>query len=482
MKELYKFYRAVSCLTFSVLLSGVLFSQSARTLTVHPNTVVDQYIHGFYTSLPANYTTSGKKYPLLVFLHGQGEIGDGSEASLPVVLRNGPPMQIDQQLNNNKEAHFPDPVTVGGQSWEFIVVAPQLNAWPPNGPEQVTVNNLINYAIANYRIDSSKIYLTGLSMGGGIAWEYPGYSGPLYARRLAGLLVVAGASWPDESRVIQIVQEHLPVWATHNENDPNVPSWYTTSYIDLMNQHNADPAPLMTIFPVSGHGGWLDTYGAPDDGNGAHPGIINNAGLNVYQWMAQYKRAGDNVILDVTPLPVTWGNYQAVLTDSSSVVVSWSTLLERNNRYFIVQRSADGLGFTNLDTVAATGQPHIYDYTDISPLAGVNYYRLLQVDLDGKLAYSGIMKTELSAFSQLSLRLKPNPAPDIVSLEMTNAGLGRLEVSLSDAAGKILRKWTFEKQAPHWIQAIDPGNLPPGTYFITVQGTKTREVCSFLRN
>jgi hypothetical protein len=485
MEELYKFCRTMVCLALFTAAPGLLFSQSKRTLTAHANTAIDQFINGYYISLPANYDNSGKKnYPLLIFLHGDGEIGDGSAASLPAVLRNGPPMQINQQVNNNVDAHFPDPVVVGGQSFEFIVLSPQIIQQPAqNGPEQIMVDDIINYALANYRVDASKISLTGLSMGGGIAIEYPGQSADLYGKRLSSLLGVAISSFNAPDRVTQIAQANLPVWLTVNQGDGNGVADHTNGYIQQLIAIGATPTPLETVFPVSGHGGWIDTYGAPDDGNGSHPGITNSAGLNVYQWMAQYKRVGNNVILDVVqPLPVTWGPYGAVVTDSSTVRVDWSTALEQNNRYFIVQRSADGSRFSPLDTVPAAGQPYSYSYTDVNPLPVADFYRLEQVDLDGKYSYSAIMQVALPAGGGISLRLTPNPSPGLIYLELKNAETGTLEVSLSDVLGRVLHQWSFEKQGQIWSQSIDPGNLAAGTYFIMVKGMKTREVRSFIRS
>jgi len=478
MKELYKFGRALLCLLLFAGTPGLLFSQSKRTLTAHANTPIDSYINGFYTSLPANYDNTTKKYPLLIFLHGIGEVGDGSAASLPAVLRNGPPMQINQQVNNNTDANFPDPVVVGSQSFEFIVLSPQMITQPDqNGPEQQMVDDIINYAIANYRVDESKISLTGLSMGGGIAIEYPGQSAALYGKRLASLLAIAIASYDASDRVKEIANANLPVWLTVNQGDAD-PYTNTTGYIQQLTTLGATPTPLLTVFPVSGHGGWVDTYGAAGT-----PGVLNSSGQNVYQWMAQYKRVGDNVILDLGgPLPVTWGPYQAVLTDSGSVRINWSTLTEQNNNYFIVQRSGDGRQFTNLDTVAAANQPHSYSALDPAPLPGSSYYRLAQQDLDGKLSYSGVMQVTNTSVSTMSLRLAPNPARGTIYLQLANAEQGRLEVSLSDAMGRTLQKWTFSKSSQRWNQPIDPGTLPAGTYFITVKGARTREVRSFIRS
>jgi len=291
MKQLYKLFRAATlCLAVTLLVPGLLHAQK-RTLTAHASTKIDNIIGGFYTSLPASYNSSGSKtYPLLIFVHGIGEEGDGSAAALPAVLRNGPPMQINQEVNYGKDANFPDPVVVNGKSFEFIVVSPQFNQWPTWAGEVQAMNDMINYCIANYRVDASKIYMTGLSMGGGITWDCAGSTSN---NRLAGVVVVAGASSPSAGAVSQIIKEHLPVWATHNLNDPTVPESATVAWVNQINSGGANPQALETIFNATGHGGWIPTYGAPGT-----PGITNSAGQNVYQWMLQYKRSGDNILID----------------------------------------------------------------------------------------------------------------------------------------------------------------------------------------
>ncbi|MBS1603360.1 MAG: T9SS type A sorting domain-containing protein [Bacteroidetes bacterium] len=481
MRELYKSCTALLCLALFIQIPSLLFAQAKRTLTAYPNTAIDAYINGFYVSLPASYATGSRSYPLLIFLHGIGEVGDGSPSQLPAVLRNGPPMQINQQVNNNVDAHFPDPVVVNGNSYEFIVIAPQLSTQPDqNGPEQAMVDDIINYASSHWRVDATKISLTGLSMGGGIGIEYPGQSASLYGDKLASFLGVAVASYNATDRTKEIAAAHLPVWLTVNSGDPTGPYSYTVGYIDQLNTLNATPAPVETIFNASGHGGWVDTYGAPTDGGGAHPGITNSNGLNVYQWMAQYKRVGNTVQVDAgtTPLPVTWGVYDARL-NRGAVTVSWSTVQEQNNRFFIIQRSADGKYFANLDTTAAANAPHAYSYVDKAPLPTTGYYRVMQVDLDGRTGYSGIMSVNSSAAQPLSL--KPNPTAGILYLEMVNADQGRLELTLVDASGRTLRKWTFDKQTLYWSQAINTDGLPAGTYHLTVRGSNTRTTRTFVK-
>ena len=322
MKQLYKLFRAAAlCLAVTLLVPSLLHAQK-RTLTAHASTTIDNFIGGFYTSLPASYNSGSQSYPLLIFIHGIGEIGNGSAAALPAVLRNGPPMQINNQVNYGINANFPDPVTVNGKSFEFIVVSPQFNQWPSWADQVTALNDLINYCINNYRVDASKIYMTGLSMGGGITWDYAGSTSN---NRIAGVVVVAGAASPSPGAVAQIIKYHVPVWATHNLNDPTVPESATVAWVNQINSGGANPQALETIFNASGHGGWGPTYGAP-----GIPGITNSAGQNIYQWLLQYKRSGDNVVIDngstttQAPPTVSAGSNVTITLPTSSTTLTGS--------------------------------------------------------------------------------------------------------------------------------------------------------------
>jgi predicted esterase len=470
MKKLYHFLRGGSiCLAFFLFIPFISFSQT-RTQTARANTTIDAFCNGFYESLPPDYNSTSKHYPLMVFLHGQGEIGDGSPSQLPSVLVNGPPMKI-------KNGTFPDPVTVNGQSYNFIVISPQLNTWPVWGDEQTAVNDIINYAIAHYRVDTSRMYLTGLSMGGGIAWEYASYNDGTvdYVKRLAGLLVVAGASFPESERAAAMAQDHLPVWATNNQDDPTVPSYYSIDYVQEMNDDGANPAAMVTIFPVSGHGGWVETYNT----------LTDAAGLTVYEWMLQFQRVGNNVVVGGSILPVVLTSYTATLApDQLQVDVNWSTAKEENNNYFTLERSADGKVFITVDTVSATNQASAqsYSYVDRSPLAGKNYYRLSQTDIDGKTTYFSILEVTVPDRTTASaLRVSPNPARNSITVSIAGGGTGPLQLSLSDAQGKTVRVWKMANQNGTWNPTLDITSLPSGSYFVTVTGSSIHATAQFVK-
>jgi len=122
---------------------------------------------------------------MLLFIHGLGEVGDGSAGSLRP-CSGWPPHANRQQVNHNTNAYFPDPVTVNGKSYEFIVVAPQLNAWVLNNDAKTALNDMMNYTINHYSVDTTRKYLTGLSMGAGISCSTPAMSRAPTTGRSAG--------------------------------------------------------------------------------------------------------------------------------------------------------------------------------------------------------------------------------------------------------------------------------------------------------
>ena len=139
---------------------------------------VSSRIGGFYRAMPARYDSTTKKYPLLVFLHGVGEVGNGA-SDLSRLLVNAVPKLLNQKT-------FPAKFTVNGTDFSFIVVNPQFKEWP----QPSDVNALIDYAVANYRVDEARIYVAGLSMGGGAAWDYAA----AYPKRIAAVVPICGAS------------------------------------------------------------------------------------------------------------------------------------------------------------------------------------------------------------------------------------------------------------------------------------------------
>ena len=228
------------------------------------STTINANCKGFYSAVPGHYDSNSRKYPLMVFIHGIGELGNGT-TDLPKVLNNAMPNLI-------KNGKFPANFVVDGQNYSFIVISPQFVAWPSADD----VNAVVNYALSNYRVDSSRIYVTGLSMGGGVTWDYA----VKYASRVAALVPMCGASSPSTSKAQSIANTNLPVWAFHNEDDPTVTVNNTKGWITDINSFNPNPLARMTLWPTGGHNAWSKA---------SDPNYKEN-NMNIYEWMLQYHR------------------------------------------------------------------------------------------------------------------------------------------------------------------------------------------------
>ncbi len=225
---------------------------------------VDDNCAGYYAALPSRYDSSHKKYPLIIFVHGIGELGNGT-TDLPKMLVTGLPRMISKK-------QFPPSFAVNGKNYSFIVISPQFKARPDN----TQFNNLVQHVIKKYRVDLSRIYITGLSMGGGVTWEYSSE----YGNDIAAAVPICGGSWPDPKRAERIASFNLPVWAFHNDDDKVVPASYTLDYVSKINGFGVAVQAIATVWPTGGHDSWTKAY---------DPSTRIN-GKNIYEWMLGYSR------------------------------------------------------------------------------------------------------------------------------------------------------------------------------------------------
>lgn len=114
-----------------------------------------------------------------------------------------------------------------------------------------------------------------------------------------------------------------------------------------------------------------------------------------------------------TPLPVLWNSFNAELQSNNSVALSWSTSSEINASHFEVEKSQDAKSWTLLSKVNAVGNSNSennYQIIDAESFVGTMYYRIKQVDIDGKFSYSLVDRITKSNLNEISIY--PNPATD----------------------------------------------------------------------
>jgi len=243
--------------------------QNARVETDAPavNVITSEIgsnISGYVAGVPALYESTSKNYPLLVFMHGMGQLAS-SNAKLNSVTELGVTRLLQQK-------QFPASFTVNGKNHSFIVVAPQFKQYPT----AADVNTLIDYLIENYRIDASRIYVSGLNMGGGAAWDFAG----AFSSKVAAIVPITGASWADEKRCSNIASNGIGVWAFHNSEDKVVPSAASKQIVEKINSFNPASSAKLTLFNSADHDAWTKA---------TDPNYKEN-GMNIYEWMLQFSK------------------------------------------------------------------------------------------------------------------------------------------------------------------------------------------------
>jgi predicted peptidase len=201
--------------------------------------------------LPEGYDPKGeKRWPLILFLHGAGERG----RDVWKVATHGPPKNV---------ADHPD--------FPFIVVSPQC----PEGEHWSSeiLLGLLDDITRHYKVDMSRIYLTGLSMGGYGTWDL----GLTHPEKFAAIAPICGGGQKITvllaSREKSQALKTLGVWAFHGAKDPVVPLEESQRMVDALKQAGAQDVKL-TVYPEAGHNSWTEAYNDPE----------------LYKWMLAHHR------------------------------------------------------------------------------------------------------------------------------------------------------------------------------------------------
>lgn len=176
----------------------------------------------------------------------------------------------------------------------------------------------------------------------------------------------------------------------------------------------------------------------------------------------------DNVVFGAAPLPVKLLSFTAVKKDKS-VLLNWQTATETNNRGFAVERSRDGQIWSEFNFVKATasnGAGSQYATTDATPAKGMNYYRLKQMDLDGKETYSAVKAVNFGDIAS-GILMYPNPAKGRLNLYAPELKTKAM-YSLVNVDGKVLKTGVIA--VDNSVLSIDVSTLPAGTYLMKFTG------------
>lgn len=228
-----------------------------------------------------NSMIAGKTdYPLVIYLPGNGTIGDGTQSG------------FSKLANNTEHANLISKADANG----FLVLVPQFvpafnyayinnipaQTWQPEWAGGQLVDDVIEWAKANMPVDATRIYLFGYSGGGGGVFSYATRN-KIWTNKIACLIPIAGTQLADGDWSL-IAACNLPVHAYHAKDDQTILVTATTSQIDFINSFAPVPKALETIYPSGNH--W-----------------ISGTALNDvdYTWVLSQKKAGAFVPVQPTP-------------------------------------------------------------------------------------------------------------------------------------------------------------------------------------
>ena len=178
------------------------------------------------------------------------------------------------------------------------------------------------------------------------------------------------------------------------------------------------------------------------------------------------------VSISTQTLPVEWLSFEAKQTSENEVELKWSTASEINNHWFEIQRGEDAEHFTILDSVQSKGHSRIiqnYHYTDtqIVNLPSTIYYRIKQMDTDGKYSYSKVIPVAISMPWELDL-IYPNPFENQITLKFKTTYESPIELSIFNALGELKLKETIDISNKMLVD-ISTVNLVSGVYFLQLK-------------
>ena len=204
-----------------------------------------------YRLLAPKTVEAGKKYPLVLFLHGAGERGTDNAAQ----LKHGAPLFAKPEVREKFPCFVLAPQCPPEKTWSAVKgwTGPNTYEEQPTEPMKLALGAL-DAVLKEFPVDTDRLYVTGLSMGGYGTWDLVTRS----PGRWAAAAPVCGGG--DAARIA--VAKAVPVWAFHGVLDSAVPVVRTREMIAALEK--AGGKPMYSEYPYVNHDSWSNAYGEPE--------------------------------------------------------------------------------------------------------------------------------------------------------------------------------------------------------------------------
>ena len=418
-----------------------------------------------YEFVPFGYNANDLtvKYPIIFFFPGAGDLKTSDPQSVKFLGIRAIAIILEGGLYS-------------AGTFNFLVIGMQ---GAPGSSIEDYASFMENYVFNKYRnkIDFSRVYLTGLSLGGGKIMEY--MENPARASKIAAIAPVAtGTSCPyiancgygnAYNAIINNVASNtsVGVFFTHNFLDKTVSYEVSKGFADGINALQPGKAQYYYDPVTEGHDAWSRAY---------DPGKTRFGNKNMYDWFLQFSL---NMIL-----PVKLLSFKAESAGRGTNKLNWITAEESNSNFFAIERSANGKDYIEIGRVAAAGNSSTqknYSFTDAQPIEGVNYYRLKQVDKNNKFEYSAVKKLILSNRG-LDFQVGPNPFTTQLDLLVTGDTKTPLTADIVDVNGRLLSQTRLAKTTSQLKKNIDLSTIASGVYILRITGENVLYTQKLIKN
>jgi predicted peptidase len=219
--------------------------RTGQQADVFAGTVTKEIRMNYLLYLPKDYGKTDKTWPLILFLHGAGERGDNIE---------------------KVKTHGPARLAAEGRDFDFIIVSPQCpqEGWWTGMTDELMA--LVDDISQRYQVDTRRLYITGLSMGGFGTWSLI----QKYPDKFAAAAPICGGgeTVPARHRL-----DKMPIWVFHGAKDEVVPLSKSEEMVKVV-EKSGNKNIKFTVYPEAGHDSWTETYNNPE----------------LYQWFLKYEK------------------------------------------------------------------------------------------------------------------------------------------------------------------------------------------------
>lgn len=212
--------------------------------------------------------------------------------------------------------------------------------------------------------------------------------------------------------------------------------------------------------------GFVAVAGDAASGTGSVSYSVGQIDYQVYGNTSHFIIEGLQQPIDLAVVPVSLLYFTATKGTNKTVNLNWSTVSEFNNDSFKIERSNDAIHFETIKTVASAGNSQTrvnYAAVDLHPFNGYNYYRLKQIDKDGRQTLTAIERIYFDT-NDFTATVWPNPTKDVVQVKINGSDIKNCRYQLFDMNGKIVAKGIMNSPAV----SINLKNNPQATYILQI--------------